>query len=645
MDEQDRKDPPAGRRFGRYLLLEALDRGGMADVYRAVSHGPGGFRRQFVIKRIRKEKAASKDFVEMFVNEARISALIEHPNVVQVYDFGQVDGDYFLAMEYLRGANLLALGRRLRKDERKMPMDLAAYAAREVARGLHHAHTLVNAGKPLGIVHRDVSPSNIMLLRTGGVKLLDFGIARATMKLRSLTPVGGMIKGKLSYLSPEQVRGKGVDGRSDVFSLGVVLWECLTGLRLFYNPNDLETMRNVLHRTVPRPSELRAEVPARLDAIVLRALERDLERRYPDAGSMASDLEDFLRECRFSPEQVARLLDELFGEEDSAREVSLPDETSVHKPPLASTRLDSDPAFKTGNKNVPSNPGSLAPTATASEAESEHDDINGYATVSAVHRLAELAQRQRRRRFLQIAGASALAAGVLVLGFRSMPEGPASRAKAPVSATAPRTVGAPRPRAEWPAPTEKVEISALTPSADESAAPENAAALAEGQAPGPQIRPLVEEEEDPAEPAEATRSRRRPPAARLASATAALATAGALTRGVRALADGQYMLAKRELEAVCRVEPRNHEALRALAEAEFELALYSQALSHARRAVALAPDLVHYQTLLGDALYKLRKYDRAIDAYASALALAPNDSSIRRRYDRTREKIDAPSSP
>ena len=342
---------PAGRRFGRYVLLEAIDRGGMAEVYRAVTQGPAGFQRQFVIKRIRKEKAASRDFVEMFVNEARISALLEHPNIVQVYDFGQVDGDYFLAMEYLRGRNLLAVGRRLRKDRQLLPPDLTAYVAREVARGLHYAHTLSNMGEPLGIVHRDVSPSNIMLLKTGGVKLLDFGIARATMKLRSLTPIGGLIKGKLAYLSPEQVRGQGVDGRSDVFSLGVVLFEALTGVRLFYHPNDLDTMRNVLHRPVPKPSELRAEIPAAIDAVVLRALEREPDKRYPDAGAMAAELDEHLREARFSPESVVTLLADLFGNEDSGRELPLPEEAQLA--PRA-----------TGSRNQISS-GSLAPPAIA----------------------------------------------------------------------------------------------------------------------------------------------------------------------------------------------------------------------------------------------------------------------------------------
>src|SRR4030095_13853176 len=134
---------------------------------------------------------------------------------------------------------------------------------------------------------------------------------RATMKLRTITPIGGLVKGKLSYLSPEQVRGQGVDGRSDIFSLGVVLWECLTGLRLFYDPNDLETMRNVLHRPIPKPSEVRAGVPAALDAITLRALQRDIDLRYRDATSMAAELEEHLRECRFSPESVVRLLEDL----------------------------------------------------------------------------------------------------------------------------------------------------------------------------------------------------------------------------------------------------------------------------------------------------------------------------------------------
>jgi serine/threonine-protein kinase len=379
----------------------------MADVYRAVTHGPAGFQRQFVIKRIRKEKAASKDFVDMFVNEARISALLEHPNIVQVYDFGQVEGDYFLAMEYLRGRNLLTVGRRVRSLTREIAPELAAYVARETARGLHYAHTLTNTGKPLGIVHRDVSPSNIMLLRTGGVKLLDFGIARATMKLRANTPIGGLIKGKLSYLSPEQVRGQKVDGRSDVFSLGVVLWECLTGVRLFYNPNDLETMRNVLHRQVPKPSEMRHGLAESLDQIVMKALERDLDRRYSDAGAMAADLEEYLREVRFSSETLVQLLEELFADEDSARELPLPGDGS-------SSAIE----IKISNGRPASSSDSLQPPPSPDGARAD-DAENSYATVSSIHRLSEVAARQRRRRVIQAsAGGAVLVAGMLFAAVR-----------------------------------------------------------------------------------------------------------------------------------------------------------------------------------------------------------------------------------
>jgi eukaryotic-like serine/threonine-protein kinase len=583
----------------------------MAEVYRAVTHGPGGFQRQFVIKRIRQEKAAAKEFVEMFINEARISALLEHPNIVQVYDFGQVEGDYFLAMEYLRGRNLLALGRRLRSHGSEMPVDLAAYVARDVARGLHHAHTLTNQGKSLGIVHRDVSPSNIMLLRTGGVKLLDFGIARATMKLRSMTPIGGLVKGKLSYLSPEQVRGQGVDARSDIFSLGVVLWECLTGLRLFYDPNDLETMRNVLHRPIPKPSEVREGVPAALDAITLRALSRTLDLRYPDAASLATELEEHLRDCRFSPESAVRLLDELFAGEDSARELPLPGEASVFQPKASPSRGDS-----VASDSLP------PPAAPMAE---EDATVNDYATVSSVHRLAEIAGRHRRRRLIQ-----ASAAGLVVVGAMSM--------------AALLLPGAPIAQAPW------LLVAA-------GSAPTAPAAPAIGLSTAAMIDPLPSQAGIEIEPAPATapeppsEPEPSPPPApapreRAASRPSTTVEPGrakrALTRGVEALRGGEYVLAAQELEVAVLAAPSNPEALRALAEAEFELARYPRALAHARRAAALSPKDASTRALVGDAYFKLKRFKEASEAYASAVALAPGDASIRARQRRAREKVSGP---
>ncbi len=213
----------------------------------------------------------------MFVNEARLSALLDHANIVQTSDFGEVDGCYFLTMEYLRGRDLATILRVLAGRNEVLDPAIAAFLALQVARGLAYAHGLGSpTGAPLNIVHRDVTPSNIMLLRSGGVKLLDFGIAKTKgeFTLGENTETG-VCKGKLPYLSPEQVEGHPLDRRSDLFTLGVVLWEALTGRRLFLGRTDYETMQNVLERPVPPPSSLRPDAPAALDAIVLRALARD----------------------------------------------------------------------------------------------------------------------------------------------------------------------------------------------------------------------------------------------------------------------------------------------------------------------------------------------------------------------------------
>jgi serine/threonine protein kinase len=302
------------------VLLERIGRGGMAEVFRAVAQGVEGFQRVFVVKRIQREQSDNPQLVEMFANEARISALLNHPNIVQVFDFGQLDGSYFISMEYLRGKDLLAVLRQLRAANRFMSPALVAMIAREVATGLAYAHTLVApGGKSLDIIHRDVSPSNIMLLRAGGVKLLDFGIAKASAALRDSghghTTGTGLVKGKLSYLSPEQVRHEPVDARSDIFSLGVVMWECLTGKRLFHDRSDYHTMNNVLTRVVPPPSSLQPGVPAALDEIVLHALDRHRATRTQSAKMLADALDHFLVEHPLAPRSQPRLLDELFGDD------------------------------------------------------------------------------------------------------------------------------------------------------------------------------------------------------------------------------------------------------------------------------------------------------------------------------------------
>lgn len=310
-------------RFGRYVLLDRIGAGGMAEVFRAVMPGVEGFRRTFVVKRILAARAQAADFVEMFVQEARIGALLNHPNIVQVYDFGNVDGNYFLAMEYLRGRDLSALTRRLRERQRPCPIPVAAFIAREVAQSLGYAHALTDPeGQPLHVVHRDVSPSNIMCVRAGGVKLLDFGIAKATGVAPEQTGQG-IFKGKLAYMAPERLRDEPFDGRSDLFALGVVLWELLTGRRLFRGQTESDTLKNVLQRRIPPPSELRPDMPAALDAVVLRALDRDPAARTPTGLEMADELEEILAETRYHSKMLPALLQELFGSELASSQIEL----------------------------------------------------------------------------------------------------------------------------------------------------------------------------------------------------------------------------------------------------------------------------------------------------------------------------------
>ena len=308
--------PSGGELFGRYRLIERVGKGGMAEVFRAVAEGPRERAPVFVIKRIRPDRTDSPKFVQMFCDEARISALLRHPNIVQIYDFGQIEGAYFMAMEYLRGRDLDSVMRALRTARAALSPSLAALVAREAARGLHHAHTApLPGGAPGGLVHRDVTPSNIMLLWNGGVKILDFGIAKAASDARAREGVAPKLEGKLAYLSPELVRGGEVDRRSDIFALGVVCWEMVAGSGLFTGRNEYETMRNVLVQPISAPSRGRPGVPAALDAIVARALEREPARRYQTAAEMADDLDRFLAAASSPGETVSQLLRGLFGPE------------------------------------------------------------------------------------------------------------------------------------------------------------------------------------------------------------------------------------------------------------------------------------------------------------------------------------------
>lgn len=303
-------------RFGRYVLLEKIGQGGMAEVFRAVAPGMGGFRRVLVLKRILPDMSRDPRFVQMFVDEAKISALISHPNVVQVFEFGKIEDAHFLAMEYVHGRNLSTVMGKLATLGRLPPPDVIAEIVRQAALGLHHAHSMNGAdGTPLGIIHRDVTPANIMIGFAGAVKVLDFGIARAAEEVKEARTQAGAVKGKVAYLAPEQINRQPVDHRSDLFALGVVLHECLTGQRLFKADNPLAAMKAILEMPIPPPSRLNPDVPPRLDRVVARALQRKPELRYPNGKAMAMDLEAVLVEQRYFSQRLPSFLKELFQDE------------------------------------------------------------------------------------------------------------------------------------------------------------------------------------------------------------------------------------------------------------------------------------------------------------------------------------------
>lgn len=289
----------AGVPFGRYTLVRRLARGGMAEIFLALQEGPEGFSRRLVIKRILPHLAADKAFLQMFLDEARIVAMLSHPHIVHLYDFGEVEGSYYLAMEYVEGIDLKMLGDRVGP----VPAEHAAKIMSYVCEGLSHAHELVHEGRRLGLVHRDVTPSNILISFDGSVKVADFGIAK-TYSGDDRTRAG-VVKGKFAYLSPEQARGLSLDHRSDQFNIGILLYELLTGTNLFPHDSFQRAMRAIMGGEIESPERIQSTVPPRLAAIVMRALAPRRDDRYPDTLALRADLESFLREWPEASDAVA----------------------------------------------------------------------------------------------------------------------------------------------------------------------------------------------------------------------------------------------------------------------------------------------------------------------------------------------------
>jgi serine/threonine protein kinase len=288
--------PPENRGtgYGPYHLLEKIATGGMAEVFKAKRSGVAGFEKILAVKRILPHLSYNKEFVEMFIAEAKLVAGLQHPNIVQIFDLGKIGGTYYIAMEYVEGTDLRSILRRLKERELHMPMDLAVHVVSKVAAALEHAHERKDAqGQPLKIVHRDVSPQNILISYDGEVKLTDFGIAKAATK--APTTEKGALRGKLMYMSPEQAWGKPIDHRSDVFALGIVLYELVTDQRPFLGSTDMSVLDRVRKGTVAPPSSLHPEIPAGLEKTVMKALEKEPGDRQKGAGALHQELETILQ--------------------------------------------------------------------------------------------------------------------------------------------------------------------------------------------------------------------------------------------------------------------------------------------------------------------------------------------------------------
>ncbi len=299
---------------GRYRLLKKLAVGGMAEVYIAKQKGVEGFEKLVVIKMLLPKFTSDRQFVTMFLDEARLAARLSHPNVVHIYDLGLADGKYYIAMEYIHGENLSSIRKTCRKNKETAPLEITLKIFSQACEGLHHAHTKTDIqGNPLNIVHCDISPQNILVSYEGVAKVVDFGVAKAA----NLVTGGeeGQIRGKLAYLSPEQCKAQALDGRSDIFSMGIVLWELITGRQLFGRLTPRETLKRIAVSEIPSPRKLNPQLPVEVEAITLKALAKDPNQRFQTAYEMHTALDECMKNHEMNADtlQVGSFLRVMFS--------------------------------------------------------------------------------------------------------------------------------------------------------------------------------------------------------------------------------------------------------------------------------------------------------------------------------------------
>ncbi len=423
------------RQFGKYTLMRKLASGGMAELFLALHRSVAGFEKIVVIKRILPQMNNDRQFIDMLLHEARIAATLTHPNVVQTYDVGQVDGTYFIAMEHIEGEDIRTIVREMkRKNVLEFPLEHALAIVMGLCAGLAYAHDKRGVdGRPLGIVHRDISPQNIVVTFTGDIKVVDFGVAKSLHAVEDSK--GGHLKGKVPYMSPEQANGEEIDFRSDIFAAGVILFELTTGKRLFKSSSEYDTLKLICESEYPLPSDVAPNYPAPLERIVMKALAKNRDARYASARDMQAELEAFVRHERLpvSTVTMASWMQSLFAEKLAEQKADLQDIK-----PLADQIAAQYPAQD------------FAPTSTGSHPSAFEQSSTGAGAPGAVATIPP----QKKSSVGVLLGAGALALAAVGIGYFVLRERATATSESP-TATAPAETATQLPAAAQPAPAEQ----------------------------------------------------------------------------------------------------------------------------------------------------------------------------------------------
>ncbi|MCK6586258.1 MAG: serine/threonine protein kinase [Polyangiaceae bacterium] len=438
---------PEGSILDKYRLIAELGHGGMAEVFLAVASGPAGFNKLVVIKQIRAELADDPEFLNMFLDEARLAARLSHPNVVQTNEVGHVGNRYFIAMEYLDGQPLNRILQRFKRDNAGMPLGMHVRILIDVLAGLHHAHELADYdGTPLEVVHRDVSPHNVFVTYDGQIKVVDFGIAKA-MNSSSETRAG-VIKGKVAYMSPEQARGDKVDRRSDIFAVGVMFWEAMTGQRLWKGLTDVAMLHRIIKGEIPNPKTIKGDLSERMVEVCMKALAPNRDDRYETAADFQNALEDLLTEMgeRTAVRDIGKLVAKTF-DQDRVRIKSVI-EAQIKKSSTSTTTLPSiDPLGVSGIHGGGNTRPSLPTLNSGSFTQSgllttdSPTSVGQKSTPSSVALTASRPPEASSKTGIMIAGAILGAALIgAVVWLVAMPSGPKETPAPAVTATPPTTI-------------------------------------------------------------------------------------------------------------------------------------------------------------------------------------------------------------